>query len=336
MKNLFKIGVLLIIAMVLFSCDDGGDSIELKLQLKIDKTYLVADGVDQATLTLVSEDGTDYTSEAKFIVGDQTLTGNTFSTLYAGNYNCVAQYQSTQTESKTIIVGEEPIFKKNTLIENYTAVWCGYCPRIHDAVRAAVLTDDRVIPIAVHGYDDPFEFASYGTLMTYFRVSGFPSAVIDRSYLWPYPETTSGLNQALDKNAALGLSIESTLNVNQLDVTTKVKFGKDLLGDFKLVICLVEDDLIHDQTNSLNDGRGDPIVDYEHDNVLRAYGTDLYGDAIPSGEVVKDNVFSKSVSFDVSTYDSSKCKMVAFVVQNDEIINVRSALINTTVGFQEL
>lgn len=335
MKNLLKVCAYCMIAITMFSCDDA-ENVKIEVAIMSDKQEIIADGSDQLVLRMETQNKEDVTAGGVFYVNSQEISGNTFTTLEAGIISCYAEYNGVRTNTIKVTVKEQPIFKKNIIVENYTATWCGFCPRVHDAIIDAVSSNDRVIPIAVHIYSDPFMFASYSVLTAEFGIEGWPTAMIDRDYKWPYPENEEGLEEALDYNSALGLAITSTLNDNQLSVDAKVKFGKDLSGDFKIVVCLVEDNLIYDQENGYDDGRGNPIPDYEHNGVLRAYGTDLLGDDIPSGQAVKDNEYVKSVSFDLSSYSSSNCKIVAFVVKNDQVINVRSAVANTSVTYEEL
>jgi thiol-disulfide isomerase/thioredoxin len=328
---------LVLIALVAINaCDDSEPKVEINIQA--DKQSIIADGTDKLTFSVISEDGDDYTAESVFIVANEEIAGSSFTSSVAGAFTCYAEYKSSKSNSVVVEVKELPIFKKNILIENYTAVWCGYCPRIHDAIIDGIDTDteERVIPIALHGDSDPYYFSNISSLMGQFNVSGYPTAMIDRNYSWPYPEVYGGLSKAMNNNAALGIALVSEINGINIDVDVKIKFGKDFTQAFKVVVCLVENGLIHDQTNYYDDGRGDPIKDYEHNNVLRKYGTDLYGDVIPSDQVVKDNEYVKSITFDASNYNPSNCEIIAFVTNGYEVVNVQIVNADGTKDYELL
>lgn len=309
----FCYSVFIAIAALAFLSSCSEES-AVNITVSADKESIVADGMEIITFTVTTDEGVDVTSESVIKVNSVQILGHTFSTSEVADYKCVAEYKSSQSAPINFTVKEAAIFIKNTLVENYTAVWCGYCPRVHDAIKDALEQDDRVIAVAIHGSDDPYYFTSIGTLASKYGISGYPTAMIDRSYSWPYPETFSGLANALDMNAALGLSIETEISGNNINADVNVKFGKDFNTGLKLVVCLVESGLIHDQVNYYDDGRGDPIPNYVHNNVLRIFGTDLLGDEIPEADIYKDNVYTKSISFNASDYIKENCKVVAFVV----------------------
>lgn len=316
MKKLTYVLLCIIMCSVLMSCEEDET---VNITLSIDKESIVADGIDAITITVLTDGGIDVTSESTIRVNNEIFTTNTFTTLQTGTYGCVAEYKSETSNMVNFEVKEVPVFVKKTVIENYTAVWCGYCPRVHDAIVDAKMQDNNIISIAIHGSNDPFYFTSISTLASGFGVEGYPTAIIDREFNWPYPESFSGLANALAKNSAIGLSIDTEISGNNLNTDVKVKFGKNYSTDLKLVVCLVESGLIEDQVNYYEDGRGNPIADYEHNNVLRTYATDLLGDDIPSSEVVKDNEYSVSYTFDASNYNILNCKVVAFVVDDQNV-----------------
>ena len=229
-------------------------------------------------------------------------------------------------------------YKKNILIENYTAVWCGYCPRIHDAIINAINTDteNRIIPMAIHGSSDPYYFSSIGTLAAQFDVAGYPTAIIDRQYSWPYPEVYGGLDEALNNNSALGIAISSEISGSNIIADVKIKFGNDFTNSLKVIVCLLEDNLIEDQVNYYDDGRGDPIIDYVHNNVLRKFGTDLFGEEIPGSSTVKDAEYIKSFTFDGTGYIKENCKVIAFVTSGYGVLNSQSVEADGTKDYEPL
>lgn len=334
MKKFFVLFFVFFTIFIFSSCDEEDTSV-VKIYVQADKEFIIADGEEVINFTVTTEDGLDVTSDAVLKINGEILENNNFSTITIGAYYCNAEYKSAMNRV-AFDAREMAAYKKNILIENYTAVWCGYCPRVHDAIINAINIDSRVIPIAIHGSDDPYYFSSIGTLAGKFNVAGYPTAIIDRQYSWEYPEVYSGLSQALNNNAALGLAISSEISGSNIIADVKIKFGKDFSESLNLVVCLVESNLIHDQVNYYDDGRGDPIVDYVHNNVLRQYGTDLYGELIPSSSTLKDAEYIKSVTFDCTDYIKENCEVIAFVTSDYEVLNSQSVEADGTKDYEPL
>lgn len=328
-----------IIVLLLLTCPGcEKEPSVFRIALKADKETLIADGEEKITFTVVTNGGEDVTSLSFIKVNGQKIEGNTFSSTVIGSYICIAEYKSTQSSGFNFEVKEIPVFRKNILIESYTSTDCGYCPRIHDAVDAVLALDDRIIPVALHcGNTDPFFFSSTSILASSFLVPGFPTGVIDRDYFWPYPEYSDGLKAALNTNAALGLALASEVSEDNILTTVKVRFGKTFTGRLKLVVCMTENQLVANQANYYADGRGDPIVGYIHNHVLRKFGTDILGDEIPVESTVKDAEYTRSFTLNASGYVKENCRVVAFVVNPDrKVLNVRKVEAPGSNDYQEL
>src|SRR5207253_378001 len=107
------------------------------------------------------------------------------------------------------------------------------------------------IVVTVHGpqgSDDPYIY-TYDTQLrdAFFTTSGWPSALINRDYLWS--ESTVTLDQELVERAPLGLSLVSTVSGSTINVNVKVKFDVTTTIGMKLILVLVEDGLVYPQTN---------------------------------------------------------------------------------------
>ena len=70
-----------------------------------------------------------------------------------------------------------------------------------------------------------------------------------------------------------------------LTIKVKLKMGYNYKA-LKLGLYIVEDELIYDQRNWTSYYQGDPIKNYEHNDVLRKNITGLLGDQIPSEHLV--------------------------------------------------
>jgi hypothetical protein len=105
------------------------------------------------------------------------------------------------------------------------------------------------------------------------------------------------------------------------------------------VVCLLENGLIYDQENySTFYGGVNPIVDFEHNHVLRAFFTNMLGDAIPLNQTVKDQTYTRnfSVTIPANVANPTKLDVVAFVVnENGTAINVRKIKLGESQSFEE-
>jgi hypothetical protein len=153
---------------------------------------------------------------------------------------------------------------------------------------------------------------------------------------WPFAQnspTNQNIAIALTagKPVRLGLSMNSVIENNAINLNVKVKFYDDY-SNLKLVVYVLENNLIYPQKNNTPFYGGLSLIpNFEHDHVVRGTFTNLLGDAIPSGETYFENIYSKNFSVDVSTLtieNLNNLEFVAFVVGSDnKAINVRSAQI---------
>lgn len=114
------------------------------------------------------------------------------------------------------------------VIEEFTGMWCGYCPAGIDGMKAAHETfGDQVILIAVH-YDDVIACADYDPIIEAFA-DGFPSAIMDRQYsLYPMASTIqSYLKYQLLNRITVGAV---TVNANWVDEAKEtINMNSDVL-----------------------------------------------------------------------------------------------------------
>jgi len=80
-------------------------------------------------------------------------------------------------------------------------------------------------------------------------------------------------------------------------------------------------------------------LNYRHNNVLRSAATDIFGDSIPVSEQRKNNVYTKSFTVNTRGYNTSNCKIVAFVLFRENtvslfgILNAQAVIAGQSVGF---
>ena len=252
---------------------------------------------------------------------------------------------------------------RNILFEEFTGTWCGCCPRGHVRLKKILEDHYNVIPVMIHSGDDdePMHIVD-GDQLAFDLDAWFPSATIDRL---KFPDNDfaqladsdwedmilSRLEHSPFADVLLEKSYDS--ESGSLTVTVTVIFITGGKGDFRFNAYLLEDNLIHNQENSMNDdisypdlfGRGDPILGYVHDHVLRKMLGGPYGINPGGGDGIPLNVTpGQTYSYTFSTFLNVNFKLenihlVGYVMEYDgphdsEVLNAATMqLIETSVRY---
>jgi hypothetical protein len=190
--------------------------------------------------------------------------------------------------------------------------------------------------VAIHAAA-PYKYKFVQTLRNAFGVNGIPTVKINRlSGGWNEQELQLTNQQA--KPVGLGLAINTTVVNNNITIKIKVGFDLDYTKELKLVVILLEDGLLHDQVNSTAYyGGANPILNFEHNHVLRTSYTDIFGDAIASDKTKSGKEYSKTfnVTIPENVKNKNKLSIVAFVVKgsNKEVINVQKVALGSIQDF---
>jgi len=139
-------------------------------------------------------------------------------------------------------------------------------------------------------------------------VKGFPTLMYDyrvNSLGWNSEEwDLESCEKALDFPANCGLAVETSLEGNTLTVDVTVWAGSP--DEYYLNVALLEDGIVEDQLTP----EGTYVKDYVHDNVVRKLGYTKYGGA-SVGELERHGQQTVRYTFDMSGFDTSKCKIAA-------------------------
>ena len=232
-------------------------------------------------------------------------------------------------------------FKKRVLIEDYTGTWCGNCARVAYAVDQVKLQTDKAVTVAIHNGNDPYNFTGIAPLKDLILPNSalsLPISRLNRMIVWTFPEPTN-VQQALDltgNNTFLGLALNSTVANATINLDVKMKFVQDY-SNLKLVVYLLEDKLIYDQRNYTNYFNGEnPILNFEHNHVLRTSITNILGDAV-SG-TTNGSTVTKSFSFPIpaNISNTANISFAAFLVGSDNaVINARASIANENQAFEQ-
>lgn len=236
-------------------------------------------------------------------------------------------------------------FVHKVIIEDVTGTWCGWCPRVAEAI---VRVKDHpkgsfVIPVAIHGNDSMAIPSILNPFGTRFQVTGFPFALINRSAKWEgdQPNNKSAVLNKIQNDSPIGIKISSNLNVDGSNgsgsgtVTASFKFSQGY-ENLKYVVYVLEKGIVkqndpqHNYTSYF--GGGSTLPNFVHNDVVRAVSGSVLGNdlgTVSSGqEVVKDN---QQVAYNLFTKNLQNVEIVVFVTDaSGKVLNAQVAHANET------
>jgi thiol-disulfide isomerase/thioredoxin len=304
--------------------------------LNVESSYLK----DQLiSFEMIDIDGNNITSSTSFIVNNQLINGNTISYDNIGTHEVYADYlidsQNYSTDSKGFNI-VKPINK--VIIEDYTGTWCGYCPPVANAIYELKEVYDNIISVGIHN-NDQLTIDQESDLRSELGISGFPSARLNRTISWLDPYQLSEVNSLLSEENNVAISINSTLENVELGVDLRIVSNVELVNH-KLVIYLVESNLIYDQANYFNyvEGSyfynlGNPIENYSHQDVLRKSITNISGNILEVIEPLTDYKYNFDIELNPD-FAVENLAIVAIVVDsNNNAINSQYGEVNSFQDF---
>ncbi|MDD3773022.1 MAG: Omp28-related outer membrane protein [Weeksellaceae bacterium] len=374
MKNLKLTHIFILIftfSGLLISCGTEEDSADEVLELSLSANSVSVGSSVQFKVT--SSISGDVSSQSEFFVNGETITGSSFVPVEPHDVNEVyATYNgkttSTKTFASTAVIPSE--YTQKLLVEDYTGTWCGYCPRMITIIKYLTDYSPNVIPVAIHTPGNPidpwlYEHAAQMMSSSYYNTGGAPAGQFNRinkidqdQNANPCPNNREFFHNQVDlllnQSAPLGLSINSSLNGNNLTMDVKVGFASANITNPKLVVYLIEDGLAHNQANYFSGstivncdpaydyaGMPNPVQNFPQEHVLLKAYTDIYGDTIPQEAVSEGSVWSweRTYSLPSNVTNTQNLHIVAFVLGNGNSIptrgalNVQSAPINSFQNF---
>tara|TARA_B100000963_G_C22636271_1_gene677806 strand:- start:718 stop:1749 length:1032 start_codon:yes stop_codon:yes gene_type:complete len=341
MKRIMHRASLLFLLLIL-SCSGSGDD-EGQNNEYIDLFISSTTGFVGETIifSVFDGEGNNVSTSADFYVNEVKIASNTHTFNNTGTYTVYAKFGQLTSETKTVEIMETPItFKQNVVVEDFTGTWCGWCPRVSEAVRLLKQQTSDAIVIAIHN-GDAMQFSQEGTIRAAFNVTGFPTALINRQERWasPQPSNISQVTGKMSGKSYASVAMESSVSGDNLNLKVKVRMGYGY-KTMKLAVYMLEDGLVYDQRNFTSYyGSADPIRDFVHDDVLRRSLTNVFGDDLPTDQVGHDKIYTRDFVYSIPpNYDKSKVKLVAFVTTGSErtIVNVRQSNLGETQDFQPL
>lgn len=183
---------------------------------------------------------------------------------------------------------EDKTFHHCSVAMRFTADWCGYCPVMATAFDMAKEQLDGNLEVLSMHADGGLYFAPCYDLMNYYRITDFPTGVIDgRVLLHNYGEeyTAKYTVEAVNETESMYETVSGVNWVSEIkDSEARVDLAVYLKesGSYKITALVVEDDLVAWQNGGGND--------YVHNGVPRMAFTSICGDDFSvsdDNEVVK-------------------------------------------------
>lgn len=303
-----------------------------------------ADIGETINFNTIGNNGYNLTANSLFFVNGTQLAQNTYVPTASG---VISVYSTHTTQGGTtltsqtiqITVNNSINFNKRVLIEDFTGTWCGYCPRVAYAIEQVNTQTTDATVVAIHRGNDPYDFSGASALESQIGLTGYPTAMLNRTTEWSYPEpsyVSQAVNLTTGTNPKIGLAMVTSTSGNTSNIEVKVKFGKDFTN-LKLVVYALEDNLIYNQTNyTTYYGGTSTISNFEHDHVLRAVlSSSILGEVV-TGSTNFNDEFSKTFSYTIpSNVNANNVRFVAFIIDSsNKALNSREAGPNVNQSFE--
>lgn len=236
------------------------------------------------SFTLIAEDGTDITADAKIYdkTHDFVEVSNPFTPTEDGKYEFYAVAGNIITESIFVTVlpiipdlpadGDEAntSFNHRILLVDHTGNTCGFCPQMMLALKEVAETGDyhsKYYEAMAHTFsqNDPATSNAAMSISSQLGVSNYPT--LTYNFVWGTSSSYNAehIKQQIDaqwKEAAdAGISVATSLATSSVVVNAEVKAAVE--NEYRIVAWLLEDGIEAKQVNATEDWMN------IHDNAIR-------------------------------------------------------------------
>jgi hypothetical protein len=238
-------------------------------------------------------------------------------------------------------------YVQKVLIEDYTGIYCGNCPRAADKAKELHdLYKDRIVIMGVHvgffatpkpgrnHYDFRTETGTALDKLFDLENSGLPKGMINRmgfttkQHAIPDADWGSKTSVIVEQSPAVGISLKPEFDITNktLKLEAVTEFLKNVEPDSYLAIYLVEDSIVqyqYDKEKSPSD-----IPDYVHMHVLRDAVNSTWGDQLSTTAITAGQVFKKNYTYTIpegKDWKPEHMKIIAYVHRYNstyEVLNV--------------
>lgn len=251
------------------------------------------------------------------------------------------------TSCETNVYDPSTTTLRNTVLEHFTTARCPNCPPAHTRLEAAVNgKEDRVVWIAHHVgyYTDDMTITESNQMMDFYNDGGStyaPAIMLDRNQdfvtdndpgpiFFPGDDVDQVISNAISTPAYVSVNISDVsydAQSRQLSLTVSGSFTSDMTFDSpRLSIYLMQDHIMGTQSGA--NGK------YEHNHVIRACITDVWGDATAITNTTAGSTFSKTYTYTLPTkFNATNCWVAAFVNNYSSNVNNRRIANSAKTGY---
>lgn len=257
---------------------------EIKVRVRADVDYefhCEADWISDASTKA------PRTREHKFIVEPNPSSEERTAVItFCADQTCKA-FTVTQRPAGTAADDwKKDQFVHRSLAMRFTATWCGYCPYMGTAFESAKSQMSGALElVSLHGEESAYEFSGTNTLANRFRVTGFPTGIVDgRASIPNYNSTSTTAAAAVDVAketqeaypAKTGIAMSTRLDGT--DLTVDLSLYVKEADSYRVTVLLLEDGIVGYQNGGSNN--------YEHNDVARLALTSMDGESV---RIAEDN-----------------------------------------------
>ncbi len=253
------------------------------------------------------------TREHKFIVEPNTSAEErTAMITFCADQTCKAFTVKQRPAGTETDDWKSDAFVHRSLAMRFTATWCGYCPYMGTAFDSAKSQMGSALELVnLHGDGSDLVFSGTNELINRFRVSGFPTGVVDaRASIPNYNSTATtasvavGVAQETQQAypAKTGIELESSLDGTRLTVDLGL-YVKEA-DSYRVTVLLMEDGIYGYQNGGSNN--------YEHKDVARLALTSMSGESVRTSEDYQ--VWTKTYTADIkSSWKAENLEILVYV-----------------------
>lgn len=227
---------------------------------------------------------------------------------------------------------------RNAVIEEWTGIYCQYCPTGHAAVQTAITNNPgRVVGINVHtggyaapnGADPDFRTPSGDVNASGFTITGYPSSTLNRKTIGGgqtyHPANSNNPDKVpavLAQVSEVNMDITATLDIVTRVLTVDVEYyytANAPNGTNYMYVAILQNNVEGPQTGgaTYNPSAILPNGKYNHMHMFRGYMTANWGDAISSTTMGSTNTMSYTQTLPASingvALDVANIEIAAFI-----------------------
>ena len=298
-----------------------------------DVTYTVNNG-DAQVINVTGINVASFTNYTYTFPVQVSSLGATVINITVSNPNNDTDIDASDnsTSCETTVYDPNSTTQRNTLLEHFTTARCQYCPGGHDRLEQAMANfENRICWVAHHVgfHTDNMTINESEEIMALYGNNGTwaPAMTLDRNVdfadgaeaggvvgsVGNVNDLVSQFNNATNAPAFVTIELSNLTydpQTRQLNVTVSGSFVNDFVGTEPRLSLYLTQDGIYGSQQSTNG----TIAKYEHNHVIRACISDVWGDADAFTSTTAGSNYSKTYTYTLPTkFSANNCRLVAFV-----------------------